>query len=80
MEKVAAIRRLDDDDKERDLAYWLSRTPDERVAEVERLRREFYGPQLDKPMARVARVISLGSCEAHFHPSTIVLDMIQSSL
>lgn len=26
-----------------DLAYWVSRTPEERVAEVERLRRQYHG-------------------------------------
>ncbi len=56
---MVAIRRLGDDDRARDLEYWLGRSPDERVAEVERLRREFYGSQLDKPMARVARIVSL---------------------
>ena len=60
MEKVVAIRRLDDDDRKRDLAYWLSRTPDERIAEVERLRREFFGS--GQRLDRVARVVPLSSC------------------
>jgi hypothetical protein len=37
------------------LKYWLSRSPEERIAEVERLRREVHGdPQ---PMQRVGRIV-----------------------
>ena len=38
-----------------DLVYWLSRTPDERIAAVEYLRRQFDGNS-DR-LQRVARVI-----------------------
>jgi len=41
------------------LAYWLSKTPTERVAEVERLRRKRYGDSLR--MKKVARVIHFKS-------------------
>lgn len=41
-----------------DLAYWLSRSPEERLAAVEELRRRFYG---DPPrLQRVARVFRRG--------------------
>jgi hypothetical protein len=33
----------------KDTAYWLARTPLERVAMIERLRREFYGEKYDLP-------------------------------
>ncbi len=57
IEKVVRKLRLGDASPEReDLAYWLSRPPEERVAEVERLRREWYGrlPRLQR-LARVAQ-------------------------
>ena len=38
-----------------DLAYWLSKTPEERVAAVEDLRRQYYGSAAR--LQRVARVI-----------------------
>jgi hypothetical protein len=40
---------------ERNLQYWLSRPPEERLAAVDALRREYYG---DLPrLQRVARVV-----------------------
>ncbi len=54
-----------DDEWSRRLRYWLSRTPEERVAEVERLRAERYrrehnlGPSDPLPrMERVMRVLT----------------------
>ena len=38
-----------------DLAYWLSKTPEERVATVESLRRQYYGNTAR--LQRVARVV-----------------------
>jgi len=58
MEKVVTKRDLHDrSDVQADLEYWLSRPPEERVAAVDFLRRQFYGPP--KRMERVVRVIRL---------------------
>ena len=38
-----------------DLAYWLSKTPEERVAVVDYLRRQFHGSSAR--LQRVARVV-----------------------
>jgi hypothetical protein len=40
---------------DRDLAYWMSKTPQERLEAADRLREERDGPQ--QRLARVARVI-----------------------
>jgi len=32
-----------------DLAYWLSKTPEERIAEVQRLRRQVHGNKATPP-------------------------------
>lgn len=40
-----------------DLAYWLSRPPEERIAAVEFLRRQYYGNTAR--LQRVARVMQL---------------------
>lgn len=43
-------------------AYWLSRLPEERLAEAERLRRVAHGPSYDTSrMERVARILRPGS-------------------
>lgn len=58
IEKVVRLRSLHDPELEReDLEYWLSRPPEERVAEVDRLRWEFHGgPQrLQGPVRIVER-------------------------
>ena len=59
MEKVVTRWRLGDPAAEKaDLAYWLSRSPEDRLAAVEELRRRFYG---DPPrLQRVARVFRCG--------------------
>jgi hypothetical protein len=55
IEKVVRKLKLGDPAPEReDLEYWLSRPPEERVAQIERLRREWYGPL--PRLQRVARV------------------------
>ena len=57
LQRVITVRRLEDsaDQKREDIEYWLSRPPGERMAEMERLRRHFYGnlPRLQ----RVIRVL-----------------------
>jgi hypothetical protein len=56
IKKVVRKRRLTDTSVRDDLAFWLSRPPEERVAAVEILRRQHYGsmPRLKK----VARVVN----------------------
>lgn len=57
IEKVVRKLKLGDGTPEReDREYWLSRPPEERIAEVERLRREWYGglPRLQR-LAHVAQ-------------------------
>jgi hypothetical protein len=41
--------------KNGDLAYWLSKTPEERVATIDYLRRQYYGSAAR--LQRVARVV-----------------------
>ena len=44
IEKVVKKRRLEDfSEIKEDLAYWLSKSPEERVAAVELLRRQRHG-------------------------------------
>jgi len=44
IEKTVRKRSLRDlSEVKENLAYWLSRTPEERIAEVERLRRQNHG-------------------------------------
>ena len=49
------------------LAYWLSQPTEQRIAEVERLRREYYGIPSDgafPPIQRVARIVALHDYES----------------
>jgi len=56
MRRVVQIRRMDRDSEMRqNLEYWLSRPPEERLAAVEELRRQFYGPP--QRLERVVRVV-----------------------
>jgi hypothetical protein len=59
IERVVSKHAIDEDTAKCDLAYWLSRTPEERISAVEILRRQYYegSPRLQ----RVARVIELES-------------------
>jgi len=44
------------------LEYWLSRPPEERIAEVERLRREYWtlqGNGADEPLPQLCRSVLL---------------------
>lgn len=42
MAMVASQVKIDEEDL-RDIQFWLDRPPSERIAEVTRLRREYYG-------------------------------------
>jgi len=55
IEKVVTRRSLEEaSDPRHDLVYWLSRTPEERIAAVEFLRRQMHGDS--GRIQRVARV------------------------
>ena len=43
MEKVFVKRRLNESTVKQDIDFWLSRSPEERVAAVEYLRKLYYG-------------------------------------
>ncbi len=43
IQKVITKRKLDDSSILDDLAYWLKRSPEERISVVESLRRQYYG-------------------------------------
>jgi hypothetical protein len=44
MEKVVTKRSWQDfSEIKESLAYWISKTPDERICQVERLRRQYHG-------------------------------------
>ena len=55
IEKFVRIRKLDSDTRREDLTYWLTRTPAERIAAVEYLRRQFHGSAAR--LQRTARVV-----------------------
>ena len=43
--KIVKVRRMDEySEIEENLRYWLSRPPEERLAAVDELRRQFHGP------------------------------------
>jgi hypothetical protein len=44
---VVRVYKLGEEPK--DTTYWLTRPPAERIAMIERLRREFYGAEYDLP-------------------------------
>jgi hypothetical protein len=55
------VRASLDECDEQDVAYWLSKTPSERIAGVEALRRWFYGEsQVDQGLQRVFELAELG--------------------
>jgi hypothetical protein len=57
VERTVRITDLHDDSgAARDLAYWLSQPVERRLAEVERLRREYYGIPADGAFPRLQRV------------------------
>ncbi len=49
------IKILDLNDKDNDLAYWLSKSPEKRIEAVEILRKQFNGTA--KRLQRIIRVI-----------------------
>jgi hypothetical protein len=56
MQKVVRKAKLQEfSEVQENLAYWLSKTPEERVAEVERLRRQWDGRAAR--LQRTARVV-----------------------
>jgi hypothetical protein len=56
IEKTVRIIDLKNDSSIRDdLAYWLSKTPEERISAIEFLRRQYHGSSAR--LQRVARVI-----------------------
>ena len=60
IKKVVTIKNLDDKNLIfEDLKYWLSKSPKERIAAVEYLRRQFHGDTAR--LQRVARVIDIYS-------------------
>ena len=62
IEKKVRKRPLDDKSASTDdLAFWLSKTPEERVAAVEYLRNQFYGHKGTPRLQRVARVVKRSS-------------------
>jgi hypothetical protein len=48
-DKHVSVRVYKLGEEPKDSAYWLSRSASERVAMIERLRREFYGEEYDLP-------------------------------
>jgi len=59
MEKKVNIKKLHDYKKSisDDLAYWLGKSPEERIAAVEMLRRQFHGKNLPR-LQRTVRIIN----------------------
>ncbi len=56
IKKVVRIKNINDKDMiSDDLKYWLSKSPEERVATVDYLRRQFHGNT--ERLQRVVRVI-----------------------
>jgi len=55
IEKVVRIRKLNSDTRQEDLTFWRSRSPAERIAAVESLRRQFHGSAAR--LQRIARVV-----------------------
>ena len=58
IEKVVRKFKLGEyDETQENLKYWLSKTPEERVAAVEQLRRQLHGSE--ERLQRVVRIIQL---------------------
>ena len=59
IEKVVKKHLLHEHNQDKeDLQYWLSKTPEERIAAIEFLRRQAHGSS--ERLQRVARVVKLG--------------------
>lgn len=64
MERVIRLTTFEEEERENAaLLYWLSRPPDERIAEIERLRRDYAenlrGGRLDGASEQVCRTLLL---------------------
>lgn len=63
MDRVITLTTFDEEHaRNSSLEYWLSRPPEERIAEVERLRREYWALQgngIDEPLPRLCRSLLL---------------------
>ena len=55
IQKVITKRKMDESSSSDDLAYWLNRSPEERISAVEILRRQYYGSS--ERLQRVSRII-----------------------
>ena len=53
--KVISKRKVDDSSILDDLAYWLNRSPEERLSAVEILRRQYYGGS--GRLQRISRIV-----------------------
>ncbi len=49
------------DDESDEMAFWLTRTPEERIRQVERLRQINFGDRANEPLQRVLEVVDLTS-------------------
>ena len=55
IQKVIKKRKKDESSSSDDLAYWLNRSPEERISAVEILRRQYYGSS--ERLQRVSRIV-----------------------
>jgi len=55
IQKVLSKRKGDESSSLEDLAYWLNRSPEERISAVEILRRQYYGSS--ERFQRVSRIV-----------------------
>ena len=55
IQKVISKRKRDENSLLDDLAYWLNRSPEERISAVEILRRQYYGSS--ERLQRVSRIV-----------------------
>jgi hypothetical protein len=60
IQKTVTKRGIREPSSQQDLAYWLSKTPEERVAAVDYLRQQYYGSTAR--LQRVARVVQRTQC------------------
>ncbi len=49
------------DDESDELAYWLTRTREERIQQMERLRQINFGNRASEPLQRILEVVDLTS-------------------
>jgi hypothetical protein len=55
IQKVITKRKTVDSSVLKDLAYWMNRSPEERVSAVEMLRRQYYGSS--ERLQRISRIV-----------------------